>query len=107
MVIGGRVIDSNILIQTRSANIGQASDVGVGGLTPGGGISHHTNEYGLACDNIASCELVTASGIILDVSEKTFSDLYWALRGGSNNFGIITSFNYETLVQCPMFASKR
>ncbi|KNG50778.1 sugar transporter-like protein [Stemphylium lycopersici] len=74
-----------------------ASDVGVGGLTPGGGISHHTNEYGLACDNIASCELVTASGIILDVSEKTFSDLYWALRGGSNNFGITTSFNYETL----------
>ncbi|PZD29521.1 GlcD, FADFMN-containing dehydrogenase [Pyrenophora tritici-repentis] len=86
---------------------GQASDVGVGGLTLGGGISHHTNQYGLACDNIASFELVTAKGAIINVSYDTFPDLYWALRGGSNNFGIITTFNYETLSQGPMFASKR
>ncbi|CAN9152973.1 unnamed protein product [Alternaria alternata] len=86
---------------------GRAAYVGVGGLTLGGGISHHTNEYGLACDNIASFELVTASGVILTVSQKTFPDLYWALRGGGNNFGIITTFNYETLPQGLMFASKR
>ncbi|RYN32485.1 hypothetical protein AA0115_g3883 [Alternaria tenuissima] len=86
---------------------GRAAYVGVGGLTLGGGISHHTNEYGLACDNIASFELVTASGIILKVSQETFPDLYWALRGGGNNFGIITTFNYETLPQGLMFASKR
>ncbi|KAE8857761.1 hypothetical protein P3342_012264 [Pyrenophora teres f. teres] len=86
---------------------GRASDVGVGGLTLGGGISHHTNEYGLACDNIASFELVTAKGAIINVSYDTFPDLYWALRGGGNNFGIITTFNYETLPQGPMFASKR
>jgi len=79
----------------------------VGGLTLGGGISHHTNQYGLACDNIASYELVTASGIVLDVSQFIFPDLYWALRGGGNNFGIVTSFNYETLPQGLMFASKR
>ncbi|KAH6865545.1 hypothetical protein BKA58DRAFT_320945 [Alternaria rosae] len=86
---------------------GRAAYVGVGGLTLGGGISHHTNQYGLACDNIASYELVTASGIILTVSQKTFPDLYWALRGGGNNFGVITTFNYETLPQGLMFASKR
>ncbi|KAG9187578.1 hypothetical protein G6011_05449 [Alternaria panax] len=86
---------------------GRAAYVGVGGLTLGGSISHHTNEYGLACDNIASFELVTASGIILTVSQRTFPDLYWALRGGGNNFGIVTTFNYETLPQGHMFASKR
>ncbi|KAI4660763.1 uncharacterized protein J4E79_005331 [Alternaria viburni] len=86
---------------------GRAAYVGVGGLTLGGGISHHTNEYGLACDNIASYELVTASGIILTVSQKNFPGLYWALRGGGNNFGVITAFNYETLPQGLMFASKR
>ena len=81
--------------------------MGVGGLTLGGGISHHTNEYGLACDNIASYELVSASGIVINVSEKTYPDLYWALRGGGNNFGIVTAFNYETLPQGLMFSSQR
>jgi hypothetical protein len=85
----------------------QASSVGVGGLTLGGGISHHTNEYGLACDNVASYELVTASGKIVVASENEHPDLYWALRGGGNNFGIVTAFKYETLPQGLMFASKR
>ncbi|KAH7086043.1 hypothetical protein BKA63DRAFT_549044 [Paraphoma chrysanthemicola] len=86
---------------------GRAASVGVGGLTLGGGISHHTNQYGLACDNIASYDLVTASGVMINVSEKSFPDLYWALRGGGNNFGIVTTFHYETLSQGLMFASKR
>jgi FAD/FMN-containing dehydrogenase len=85
----------------------QAASVGVGGLTLGGGISHHTNQYGLACDNIAAYELVTASGIILLVSQSTFPDLYWALRGGGNNFGVVTTFHYETLSQGLMFSNKR
>jgi FAD/FMN-containing dehydrogenase len=46
--------------------------------------------YGLACDNVESYELVTASGMIINVSENSFSDLYWALRGGGNNFGLVT-----------------
>lgn len=79
----------------------------MGGLTLGGGISHHTNKYGLACDNIASYEVVTASGKIINVNEKSYPDLYWALRGGGNNFGIVTMFHYETLEQGLMFASKR
>jgi FAD/FMN-containing dehydrogenase len=88
-------------------NVMKAASVGVGGLTLGGGISHHTNEYGLACDNIASYEVVTASGKIVVASEKEYPDLYWALRGGGNNFGIVVTFNYETFPQGLMFASKR
>lgn len=76
-------------------------------MTLGGGISHHTNQYGLACDNVASYELVTSSGSIINVSQDTYPDLFWALRGGGNNFGIVTTFNYETLPQGLMFSSKR
>jgi FAD/FMN-containing dehydrogenase len=79
----------------------------VGGLTLGGGISDLTNAYGLACDNVASFEVVTASGIIINVSHETFPDLYWALRGGGNNFGIVTTFNYETIVQPSMWGGMR
>ncbi|KAH7380121.1 hypothetical protein BKA66DRAFT_512891 [Pyrenochaeta sp. MPI-SDFR-AT-0127] len=86
---------------------GRAATVGVGGLTLGGGISHHTNEYGLACDNVASYELVTASGSVILVNQDHYPDLYWALRGGGNNFGIVTAFHYETLPQGLMFASRR
>jgi hypothetical protein len=88
-------------------NVKKAASVGVGGLTLGGGISHHTNKHGLACDNVASYEVVTASGKIVVASEKEHPDLYWALRGGGNNFGIVTTFNYETFPQGLMFASKR
>ncbi|KAJ4333868.1 hypothetical protein N0V95_009323 [Ascochyta clinopodiicola] len=86
---------------------GRAASVGVGGLTLGGGISHHTNKHGLACDNVASYEVVTASGIIVTASPQSYPDLYWALRGGGNNFGIVTSFNYETYLQGPMWGGSR
>ncbi|KAJ8117444.1 hypothetical protein OPT61_g1349 [Boeremia exigua] len=86
---------------------GRGASVGVGGLTLGGGVSHHTNKYGLACDNVASYEVVTASGLIVTASPKSFPDLYWALRGGGNNFGIVTSFNYETISQGPMWGGFR
>lgn len=76
---------------------GRVSDIGVGGLTTGGGISFFSNIYGWACDNVASYEVVTASGIILTVSSQSFPDLYFALRGGGNNFGIVTKFNLDTL----------
>jgi hypothetical protein len=76
-------------------------------LQLGGGISYHTNKYGLACDNVASYEVVTASGRIVTASPASYPDLYWALRGGGNNFGIVTSFNYETLAQGPMWGGSR
>ncbi|KAF2125375.1 FAD-binding domain-containing protein [Dothidotthia symphoricarpi CBS 119687] len=75
---------------------GRIGDLGVGGVTLGGGISFLTNEYGLVCDNVASFDVVTASGVIVTASSTQNSDLFWALRGGGNNFGIVTSFNINT-----------
>ncbi|KAJ8112284.1 hypothetical protein OPT61_g5312 [Boeremia exigua] len=75
---------------------GRIGDIGVGGLTLGGGISFISNEYGLACDSVASFDVVTASGVIVKASATQFSDLYWSLRGGGNNFGIVTSFELQT-----------
>lgn len=80
---------------------GRASDVGLG-LVLGGGIAHQSSIYGYACDNVASYEVVTASGIILKVTPTAFPDLYWALRGGGNNFGVVTRFELETIPQGPM-----
>lgn len=77
------------------------------GLVLGGGIAHQSNIYGFSCDNVASFEIVTASGIILKVSPAAFPDLYWALRGGGNNFGIVTKFNLETIPQGPMWGGVR
>ncbi|KAH7068016.1 hypothetical protein BKA63DRAFT_104049 [Paraphoma chrysanthemicola] len=87
---------------------GRVSAIGIGGLTTGGGISYFANQYGWACDNVASFEVVTASGIIVTASPTSFSDLYWALRGGGNNFGIVTKFNLETFPHGPqMFGGQR
>jgi hypothetical protein len=87
---------------------GRVSAIGIGGLTTGGGISYFANEYGWACDNVASFEVVTASGLIVNASPTHFSDLYWALRGGGNNFAIVTKFNLETFAHGPqMFGGQR
>lgn len=83
------------------------STVGVSGLTLGGGISYFSNKYGWACDNVDSYEVVTASGIIINVSQKTFPDLYWALRGGGNNFGVVTKFNFHAYPQGKMWGGAR
>lgn len=85
---------------------GRASDVGLG-LVLGGGVSHHSNIYGFACDNVASFEVVTASGLVLTVTPTQFPDLYWALRGGGNNFGVVTKFNLETVPQGLMWGGTR
>lgn len=76
---------------------GRVSGIGVGGLTLGGGISFFSNIYGWACDNVASYEVVTACGKIVTASPTAFSDLYWALRGGGNNFDIVTKFNLNAI----------
>jgi FAD/FMN-containing dehydrogenase len=81
--------------------------VGVPGLLLGGGISHFSNRRGWACDNIASYELVTASGLAITVSSTSYSDLYWALRGGGNNFGIVTSFKLFAFPQGLMWGGGR
>lgn len=68
----------------------------------GGGMSYFSNMYGLACDNVLSFELVTASGVILNVDGKSYPDLYWALRGGGNNFGVVTQFEVEAIPRAPL-----
>ncbi|KAL6158519.1 hypothetical protein ACJBU6_02631 [Exserohilum turcicum] len=78
---------------------GRIATVGVGGLTLGGGISFFSNIYGLACDNIATYEVVTATGDIITASATSNPDLFWALRGGASNFGVVTSFEMQTYPQ--------
>jgi FAD/FMN-containing dehydrogenase len=74
---------------------GFVSHTGIAGLTLGGGIGHLMRKFGLSVDNLMSCDLVTADGELLVVSEEHHPDLFWGLRGGGGNFGIVTSLQYR------------
>jgi FAD/FMN-containing dehydrogenase len=74
---------------------GAISTTGIAGLTLGGGLGWLMAKHGLAADNLLSVELVTADGDIVEVSESSDSDLFWALRGGGGNFGIAASLKYQ------------
>ncbi|KAK3314358.1 putative 6-hydroxy-D-nicotine oxidase [Apodospora peruviana] len=76
---------------------GRIPNVGVGGLMLGGGFSHFSGEYGMAADNVMSFEVVLASGTITVASAEKNSDLFWALKGGGPNFGIVTRFELNTI----------
>ena len=75
---------------------GVVSTTGIAGLTLGGGIAWLMGKYGMAVDNLLSAEVVLASGEVVTASEDTDGDLFWALRGGGGNFGVVTSFEYRT-----------
>ena len=76
-------------------NTGTVSDTGIAGLTLGGGIGWLMGKYGLTCDSVRSFEVVTADGRLLNANANENADLYWGLRGGGGNFGIVTAFDYQ------------
>ncbi|KAK3673913.1 hypothetical protein LTR78_006115 [Recurvomyces mirabilis] len=90
---------SSLDAQQLATSGGRVGIVGVGGLTTGGGISFFSPRYGFVCDNVVNFQVILASGLIVNANATSYPDLWRALRGGSNNFGIVTTFTMRTFEQ--------
>ncbi|KAE8391851.1 hypothetical protein BDV23DRAFT_64619, partial [Aspergillus alliaceus] len=86
-----------------SVSGGRAAQVGVGGLTTGGGISYFSPRYGWTCDSAVNFEVVLANGTIVNANEDENAELLFALRGGSNNFGVVTRVDMKAFEQGPVW----
>jgi len=78
-----------------ATGFGDTGSVGIGGLTLGGGVGYLVRKYGLTIDDLLAAEIVTADGQILQVDAQTHPDLFWAIRGGGGNFGVVTCFQFR------------
>ena len=90
-------VDRETQLFGQAAVLGFVSQTGIAGLTTGGGFGWLSRRGGWTCDNLVSMEVVTAAGEVVRASETDNPDLFWCLRGGGGNFGLVTSFEYRTL----------
>jgi FAD/FMN-containing dehydrogenase len=78
-----------------AVGFGDTASVGIGGLTLGGGVGYLVRKHGLTIDHLLGAEVVTADGRVLEVDADRHPDLFWAIRGGGGNFGVVTRFDYR------------
>lgn len=87
--------DQAVQAHSLATPVGINSTTGIAGLTLGGGFGWLTREYGMTIDNLVSADIVTADGQMLRASNNDNPDLFWAIRGGGGNFGVVTQFEFK------------
>ena len=95
-------VDRETQLHGLAAVLGFVSNTGIAGLTLGGGFGYLTRRYGWTSDTVRSMDVVTADGRVVHASEEENTDLFWGLRGGGGNFGVVTNFEYELFPVGPM-----